>query len=487
MRVERFSLFFPPTLFRVRRGETEYAIGAIPAGGYVKITGMNPEEIGDLDPEVARRAYYSQAPWKRIVVILAGPGVNILIAFLLFWAVLFSGNLNGAIALGNLDPSVQTVLATTSVPENRAGAAGRWGAAAGGSDPRGGRSAGHGRIGEAGDRRPPLCRRSTRRLPGSDAGAVDGPSCRTRRHAVGLPPLQQGRRADAGRLRIRRHRQVIRRAGRRRRRRERDVARHDPDADRLRPGPHELQGSRAKSRASSASPRTRTKRSSPAPATRWCSSASSPSSSRSSTCSRSCPSTAGTSSGRWPRRCADGGSRCWPCTASARWESCCCCSSWSTASATTSAVWAADRRAGPRVRRVNANPALDERADPLGARRPEQLLHLRAGAADRSPPTPRRRPGASRVFAAAPATSGPPATANAARAGTTTPGSARTIPARRGGSPRRTPRGAPAGRARSRSSSTRGRTLRRRTAARPPRRRRRTVPGSRGARSGRRR
>jgi regulator of sigma E protease len=115
MRVERFSLFFPPTLLRVRRGETEYAIGAIPAGGYVKITGMNPEELKDLDPEVSRRAYYSQPPWKRIVVIVAGPGVNILIAFLLFWAVLFSGNLNGATAFGNLDPSVQTLTATTTV------------------------------------------------------------------------------------------------------------------------------------------------------------------------------------------------------------------------------------------------------------------------------------------------------------------------------------------------------------------------------------
>jgi regulator of sigma E protease len=117
MRVERFSLFFPPTIFKVRRGETEYAIGAIPAGGYVKITGMNPEELKDLDPEVARRAYYAQAPWKRIVVILAGPGVNILIAFLLFWAILFTGSLNGAVALSNLDPSVQTVLPTTSVQE----------------------------------------------------------------------------------------------------------------------------------------------------------------------------------------------------------------------------------------------------------------------------------------------------------------------------------------------------------------------------------
>jgi regulator of sigma E protease len=115
MRVERFSLFFPPTLFRVRRGETEYAIGAIPAGGYVKITGMSPEEIDGLEPEVARRAYYNQAPWKRVVVILAGPGVNIAIAFLLFWAILFSGSINGSIALGNLDPSVATLIPSKSV------------------------------------------------------------------------------------------------------------------------------------------------------------------------------------------------------------------------------------------------------------------------------------------------------------------------------------------------------------------------------------
>jgi regulator of sigma E protease len=109
MRVERFSLFFPPTLLRIRLGETEYAIGAIPAGGYVKITGMNPEELKDLDPEVAGRAYYAQAPWKRVVVILAGPGVNLLIAFALFWAVLVSGSLNGAFRLESLDPSVATV------------------------------------------------------------------------------------------------------------------------------------------------------------------------------------------------------------------------------------------------------------------------------------------------------------------------------------------------------------------------------------------
>jgi regulator of sigma E protease len=115
MRVERFSLFFPPSLFSVRRGETDYSIGAIPLGGYVKITGMNPEEIAGLEPDVAARAYYNQAPWKRIVVILAGPGVNVLIAFVLFWFVLFSGNLNGAGALEALNPSAATRTATTSI------------------------------------------------------------------------------------------------------------------------------------------------------------------------------------------------------------------------------------------------------------------------------------------------------------------------------------------------------------------------------------
>jgi regulator of sigma E protease len=87
MRVEKFSLFFPPTLFSRRRGETEYAIGAIPAGGYVKISGMNPSE--DLPDEVRTRAYYAQPVWKRIVVIAAGPAMNLILAFVLLFAFIF--------------------------------------------------------------------------------------------------------------------------------------------------------------------------------------------------------------------------------------------------------------------------------------------------------------------------------------------------------------------------------------------------------------
>jgi regulator of sigma E protease len=87
MRVERFFLFFPPALAKFRRGETEYGIGAIPLGGFVKITGMNPEE--ELPPEVAPRAYYHQPVWKRIVTIAAGPAMNLLIAFLLLFFLAF--------------------------------------------------------------------------------------------------------------------------------------------------------------------------------------------------------------------------------------------------------------------------------------------------------------------------------------------------------------------------------------------------------------
>ncbi len=87
MRVEKFFLFFGPRAGSFKRGETEYGIGTIPLGGYVKISGMNPEE--ELPPEVAPRAYYRQPVWKRIVVIAAGPAVNIALAFVIFFAVYY--------------------------------------------------------------------------------------------------------------------------------------------------------------------------------------------------------------------------------------------------------------------------------------------------------------------------------------------------------------------------------------------------------------
>ncbi|MEA2299212.1 MAG: regulator of sigma protease [Solirubrobacteraceae bacterium] len=116
MRVERFALFFPPLLFKVRRGETEYGIGAIPLGGYVKISGMNPQELDAMDPTIRHRAYYLQAPWKRVAVILAGPLANVIIAFLIFWVLILSGSSGAAESLG-------TVVPTAKIAEVEAGQA----------------------------------------------------------------------------------------------------------------------------------------------------------------------------------------------------------------------------------------------------------------------------------------------------------------------------------------------------------------------------
>jgi regulator of sigma E protease len=91
MRVESFFLFFGPTLWSFKRGETEYGIKAIPLGGYVKINGMNPEE--EMPPGEEHRAYHRQKVWKRIVVAAAGPAVNIVLAFVILFAVFRIGGL----------------------------------------------------------------------------------------------------------------------------------------------------------------------------------------------------------------------------------------------------------------------------------------------------------------------------------------------------------------------------------------------------------
>lgn len=85
MRVERFFLFFGPTIWSFKRGETEYGVKSIPIGGYVKITGMNPEE--DVPPEHEENAYFRKPVWRRIVVVAAGPAVNIVLAFLILLGV----------------------------------------------------------------------------------------------------------------------------------------------------------------------------------------------------------------------------------------------------------------------------------------------------------------------------------------------------------------------------------------------------------------
>jgi regulator of sigma E protease len=102
MRVERFFLFFGPTIFSIKRGETEYGVKSIPLGGYVKISGMNPED--KLPPGEEHRGYYEQPVWKRIVVIGAGPAVNIALAFVVFFFVFLASGEKATQTVGEIVP-----------------------------------------------------------------------------------------------------------------------------------------------------------------------------------------------------------------------------------------------------------------------------------------------------------------------------------------------------------------------------------------------
>jgi len=86
MRVERFSIGFPPTVARRRMGDTEYVIGATPLGGYVKISGMIDESLDTDHTEEAPEPWEFRAKpvWQRIIVICAGVLFNVILAAFIF-------------------------------------------------------------------------------------------------------------------------------------------------------------------------------------------------------------------------------------------------------------------------------------------------------------------------------------------------------------------------------------------------------------------
>lgn len=86
VKVLRFSIGFGPILWRKQRGETEYALSAVPLGGYVKMLGEDEDGEPVTEPE---RAFGNQKPWRRAAIVVAGPTMNFLFAFLVY-AVLFA-------------------------------------------------------------------------------------------------------------------------------------------------------------------------------------------------------------------------------------------------------------------------------------------------------------------------------------------------------------------------------------------------------------
>lgn len=112
IRVPQYMVGFGPTLWSRHKGETEYGIKAIPLGGYIRMIGMFPPgddgritarstspwrgmiedarsaAFEELGPGDEKRLFYTRAPWKRVVVMFAGPFMNLILAFALFLTVL---------------------------------------------------------------------------------------------------------------------------------------------------------------------------------------------------------------------------------------------------------------------------------------------------------------------------------------------------------------------------------------------------------------
>lgn len=86
MRVEQFSIGFPPKIFSFKYGETEYALSAIPLGGFVKITGMIDESLDtkNLDKEPEPYEFRAKPAWQRLIVMMGGIIVNIITGIIIF-------------------------------------------------------------------------------------------------------------------------------------------------------------------------------------------------------------------------------------------------------------------------------------------------------------------------------------------------------------------------------------------------------------------
>lgn len=85
VRVDEFAFGFPPRVFSVKKGETEYSFNALPIGGYVKIHGEDPEKLSPNDPDRSR-SLVARPKWQQAAVIVAGIAMNMVLAWLLLTA-----------------------------------------------------------------------------------------------------------------------------------------------------------------------------------------------------------------------------------------------------------------------------------------------------------------------------------------------------------------------------------------------------------------
>lgn len=91
VRVEVFSLGFGPKIFKRKWGDTEYCVSAIPLGGYVKMFGDDPFNMGEIPPEDRAKSFTHQGKWARFWIVMGGPLANFLLAYVLFVGLFLGG------------------------------------------------------------------------------------------------------------------------------------------------------------------------------------------------------------------------------------------------------------------------------------------------------------------------------------------------------------------------------------------------------------
>ncbi|CDR06114.1 M50 family metallopeptidase [Streptomyces iranensis] len=118
IRVPQYMVGFGPTIFSRKKGETEYGIKAVPLGGYIRMIGMFPPgddgkitarstspwrgmiedarsaAFEELQPGDDKRLFYTRKPWKRVIVMFAGPFMNLILAVVIFLGVMMSFGVN---------------------------------------------------------------------------------------------------------------------------------------------------------------------------------------------------------------------------------------------------------------------------------------------------------------------------------------------------------------------------------------------------------
>lgn len=105
MRVDEFGIGFPPKLFGIKRGETEYTLNALPFGGFVKIQGENNEEHSHLD----KRSFNQKSKWAQAAVLVAGVLMNALFAWALFSLAFVIGTQN-AVSEADAGPDAELMV-----------------------------------------------------------------------------------------------------------------------------------------------------------------------------------------------------------------------------------------------------------------------------------------------------------------------------------------------------------------------------------------